>query len=535
MVDTVRQLAALQAILLDNSSGQISPQDLRDFLVSAVPSGRSATKVVASSTASDLQKAQADYVCDGVADDEDINAAIAAASGGKVVLTQGPFTLAAPVLINVDNTILEGQGHRATTLQLPTTGAITGVIAGNALTPTACVQGIGLKRLRIHGNGDSRTGADGHGIRWAARASRMEDVEAVYIRGHGLDITGVSAGDLTTTNFYHNIRLGAPGVGGTFYDEEIYGLYSAGFTADGQWSNVLIEYFHRGMALGGANGISGQHFTNVLVSEAAETGIFLTNAVSMQFQNVSVINNGRWGNYTPRCVYLYVKPTGGEDGGHIVHVTFENSHFWPHADGDESDIVLISSGSGGGKIYDVLFNGNIFGYNAEAGTGGTAAVGINFVAVGASVKYQDIVFSNNVFANVTTPISNWPPKGDEAGMVRFANNRGSLVDGKIGDPGNTFKAIPVNDSGHVALVTAGAETRTLADAAAPGLTLDLYFKTDGGNCVITSASPVNQAGNNTITFTDIGEYVRLVSIEDGADFEWRVVVTNFTGGGLTTV
>lgn len=46
MADTMRSLAALQAILPDNSSGDISPQDLRDFLVSAyqpqaiIPGGR---------------------------------------------------------------------------------------------------------------------------------------------------------------------------------------------------------------------------------------------------------------------------------------------------------------------------------------------------------------------------------------------------------------------------------------------------------------------------------------------------------------
>ena len=37
MVDTVRTLAALQTLLADNSAGDISAQDIRDFLVSAYP------------------------------------------------------------------------------------------------------------------------------------------------------------------------------------------------------------------------------------------------------------------------------------------------------------------------------------------------------------------------------------------------------------------------------------------------------------------------------------------------------------------
>lgn len=38
MVDTVRTLAALQALLADNTAGDISAQDVRDLLVSAYPS-----------------------------------------------------------------------------------------------------------------------------------------------------------------------------------------------------------------------------------------------------------------------------------------------------------------------------------------------------------------------------------------------------------------------------------------------------------------------------------------------------------------
>lgn len=36
MADTPRQLTALQALLADNTAGDISPQDLRDFLVTAL-------------------------------------------------------------------------------------------------------------------------------------------------------------------------------------------------------------------------------------------------------------------------------------------------------------------------------------------------------------------------------------------------------------------------------------------------------------------------------------------------------------------
>lgn len=101
-----------------------------------------------------------------------------------------------------------------------------------------------------------------------------------------------------------------------------------------------------------------------------------------------------------------------------------------------------------------------------------------------------------------------------------------LQPGVIADPGDG-NAIPSNVSGHVPLVTGGGgETRTIADATKAGLTLDLYLKTDGSDCVVTAASPVNQAGNTIMTFADVGDHLRLGSIEDGSDFEWRVVAND---------
>ena len=105
MVDTIRQLDDLLARMPVNSSGLISTQDVRDFLVSALPTGRGATKVVASAAASDLRKAQADYAGGG----PDINAAIAAAGAGKVELTEGEFTILNPAAL-LARSALVGQG-----------------------------------------------------------------------------------------------------------------------------------------------------------------------------------------------------------------------------------------------------------------------------------------------------------------------------------------------------------------------------------------------------------------------------------------
>lgn len=104
----------------------------------------------------------------------------------------------------------------------------------------------------------------------------------------------------------------------------------------------------------------------------------------------------------------------------------------------------------------------------------------------------------------------------------------------IADPGNAG-AIPVTVAGYCPLVTAAGETRTLADPSYDGQVIDLFFKTDAGDCVVTAASPVNQAGNNTLTFADEGDHIKLIGYTGftvgGA--EWRVVAND--GVALSTV
>lgn len=102
----------------------------------------------------------------------------------------------------------------------------------------------------------------------------------------------------------------------------------------------------------------------------------------------------------------------------------------------------------------------------------------------------------------------------------------------IADPGASG-AIPVTVNGNVPLVTAAAETRTLAAPAFAGQELLLSFKTDAGDCVITCATAVNMAGNNTLTFSDAGEAILMVGVTVGANVRWRVVCND--GVELSTV
>jgi predicted RecA/RadA family phage recombinase len=93
----------------------------------------------------------------------------------------------------------------------------------------------------------------------------------------------------------------------------------------------------------------------------------------------------------------------------------------------------------------------------------------------------------------------------------------------IADPGNAG-AIPVGSSGHVDIVTAGAETRTLAVPTAAGVQLLIGMKTDGGDAVLTVADPHIDGTNNTVTFNDVGDAILLMATPSGSGFVWRLVV-----------
>jgi len=104
------------------------------------------------------------------------------------------------------------------------------------------------------------------------------------------------------------------------------------------------------------------------------------------------------------------------------------------------------------------------------------------------------------------------------------------------DPGNGKAIVCDRNQQQVEIVTAGAETRTLPDPNAGGLSLSIVMRTDGGDCVIAASSPINQTGNNRVTLNDTGDTVVLLSIckaGSASTFRWKIVAND--GASLTTV
>ena len=91
----------------------------------------------------------------------------------------------------------------------------------------------------------------------------------------------------------------------------------------------------------------------------------------------------------------------------------------------------------------------------------------------------------------------------------------------LADPGDTGE-IPIDRSGYVAIVTAGAETRTVADPQFIGEELLLYMKTDAGDATITFSTAFSEAGQTVVVFSDVGQFMKVVAVESGSSIVWRV-------------
>jgi predicted RecA/RadA family phage recombinase len=180
------------------------------------------------------------------------------------------------------------------------------------------------------------------------------------------------------------------------------------------------------------------------------------------------------------------------------------------------DVVKVTGAVNAGAAVYWDAAGNPVGGSAGTGAATTTAGGNTFMGKAALAALSDDTTVRVRFEGVATA----------------SNTIYQALTAVIADPGASG-AIPVTDSGTCQIVTAAAETRTLAAPTNVGQMLALSMKTDGGDCVITCATTVNQTGNNTITLNDAGDSVLLVAKANGTNKRWSVVAND--GASLSTV
>lgn len=182
-------------------------------------------KYVASVSATTAEKARADWVCDGTADDVQIQAAIdavKAAGGGTVVLSSGTFNLAARLIIegadNVDVEIdihLRGQGPKSTTL-----AAGAGLASAVHLSKVIRVHLADLG-ISVFGSSHGISSATTNGVNSGHRSFWMSSFRNVQVNGPW-DGTHTGWGFHLGSPFrstFENIEMGGVGNGIRLFSE----------------------------------------------------------------------------------------------------------------------------------------------------------------------------------------------------------------------------------------------------------------------------------------------------------------------------
>ncbi|MDD5547104.1 MAG: right-handed parallel beta-helix repeat-containing protein, partial [Candidatus Omnitrophica bacterium] len=152
---------------------------------------RVATLFVAASDSLDKCRAQADYICDGVADEVQINAALAdlPAGGGRVVLSEGNFILADPIIVPGDYITIEGQNF-ATAID----GA--GLATGEHGIVISGIAGSKVKNLVIYTRGGGGKVCHCIFIEAAYDTTLVEDVAIVESDSDGIHIEGTESDNI---------------------------------------------------------------------------------------------------------------------------------------------------------------------------------------------------------------------------------------------------------------------------------------------------------------------------------------------------
>lgn len=205
--------------------------------------GANATLVVAASNSSAKSKGAADYVCDGTADQTEINNAISAlpSTGGKVLLLEGTYNISGSITLNKANVTLEGMG-RSTIIRRSTSSSITimSITASNVI----------IQNLKVDGNKSSYS-ISGYPTCVAINGSSPTVTNCeICGYGFGIAINIAESETLITNNHIHDLT--GNGIQGSNYGKIIIS------------DNIIQNCDSRGISDIKESSITGNYISNTL-------------------------------------------------------------------------------------------------------------------------------------------------------------------------------------------------------------------------------------------------------------------------------
>jgi len=408
-----------------------------DFTVSGdltAKTGRGATYVVAASDSATTSKAQADYVCDGTADDVEIQAAIDAlpASGGEVRLLGGTYTFSAGVVARMDNLVISGVG-KSTIIVFSGDGAAfeIGKTGADAEGGARCYNNT-LKDLRIEGDGTSD-------------------------ENHFLYSFGMVNLRVLNNSFYQS------------GDEALDIRNGEDVIIEGNDFEDCSMADHAGAAMYISNAvkrvtISGNH----LLGPASVSNITLRQINSGILEQVSIVNNTIEGTRTGISIFATT------NSGSIIR-----------------EVTII-----GNVLSSLTGRGIDLGADSPAEVRGVIIVGNTFSDIGTGVRNEtvandpiyDTIISNNYFRNVTTPVldngtdtlirnnSGYVTENSGTAILAAEDNSTTTNHGLASTPTSVIAIATSTDIGAIAVTSKTSTQFTITTSATTTENVGIYWE-----------------------------------------------------------
>lgn len=409
--------------------------------------GRSVTLLVAASDATAIELAQADYVCDGTADDVQIQAALDAlpATGGTVALSSGTFTLAASVNLTDFDHLKLG----ATTI----TGAIDNLLY------IEDASGVSITGINPDVSIINQTGVTGQdAVVWNITGTNVEthaSMENVKVIGNA------SSGD--------GIRFDQGAASGAWDRVRLINVYSRDHGANGLEINpTMVDFTAR----------------NCWFRNNGENGVELTSTASITWTTVTFDKCYFMGN----TEHSILNTDGGASAGLL---TVTNSIF----ELDTLDAVSLESVSlffagnhmegatGNSQLYLNNINGLITGNRIS-----TAAIGIELASASCALS----IVGNNITGMTSTGID----FGSSTGYVTVIGNYLASNGADYANSGSLAKFVTHDNT---------TTTTGIGIGIASAVQL-LHISGDSDPTIRINAQTVNSANSGKVAFgeTDAG-------------------------------
>jgi parallel beta-helix repeat protein len=411
--------------------------------------------IVAASDSSQTDKDAADYVADGntgAAADGDqvqINSALTAGSGKKVVLLAGTYVADATIAIP-NNTTLTGVG-RGTLIELADIDATDNLIENSDMTTGS---GVVVQNLRLNGRKDLNTAGTQHAV-------YLDDMGTVSTNLPGATVKNITVQNFRNSGVYLNSSESTTVTGNTSLDNDEDGIGLVNSP-----SNIVTSNIVEGTGQDGINLFSSpsSSVTNNIIQGSGEDGI-VVNASAL----VTVTGNTTQGNADSG-----IKLNTGANGTVSANIVSGNAlrgiYVWINSNNNNVS---------GNSIYDnggTTDNNGIHVVNSDSNTiTGNTITDSSATTTNYAINIGTSTADTNYLANNSLGTGSINDVGTGTIYANQLNSSGQLINRSSG-------GFAIQGAGGTNLFSAaGTASITIGSSDTTGTVLVLDTKTDAGD------------------------------------------------------